>query len=424
MRSLAAPAVLLLAACGSMAAPLGASETRWLGIPYATAERWELPRLNADWERAAPFDAMGPACPQKGQAVMTEDCLFLNVFTPDQASGAPVMVWIHGGGFIMGEGGDGPATFAEDGFVVVTFNYRLGRLGFHDWPGWDEDDPRNFGQADMVAALEWVRDNVARFGGDPDDVTLFGHSAGGMGVQLMLVDERADGLFDKAWSHAGYGAWPFPQAFNPTDEERARIRYGQLRTDAAPDVLVGELDAFHLPYTDAPFLREQPATLLAPGSSVVAGFNSYDGADTLQGAGYTVESFLSRVDGPELRRAYADDFAMSDDQAAQRIFGDLRYGLSSELAAEATGGWLFRYDAPEEGAPGSYHGAQYGSVFAGEASDFRDAMVRFARTGDPGWPGVASGVHAVFGPGLRVEDMGALDAKRGALEAARERLQP
>ena len=422
---------LLLAGCSTaVAAPDGASETQWLGIPYATAERWKLPELKDDWAEAAPFDAMGPACPQRGQTVMVEDCLFLNVFAPDNADDAPVMVWIHGGGFVQGEGGDGPATFTQDGFVVVTFNYRLGKLGFHDWPGWDANDPRNFGQADMVAALRWVQANIHRFGGDADDVTLFGHSAGGMGVQLMMVDERADGLFHKAWSHAGYGSWPFPEAYNPSDEERTRIRYGRLRTDAPPAELVAELTAFHLPYTDAPHLREQPERLYT-GHDVpfVTGANSYDGAGTLQGAGFTTEGFLARVDSPALRAAYSDDFAVSDEQAAQRIFGDLRYWLSSQRAAVghhlagAPAAWLFYYDARQDGAPGAYHGQQYESVFAGERSDFRDALVAFARTGDPGWPSVVPGAYAVFSPELSVQDQHELKVKAAALEPALERLR-
>ncbi len=434
MRKALLAAVLIASCSRAVAAPDGASETRWLGIPYATAERWELPEPKADWADAAPFDAMGPACPQRGQTVMVEDCLFLNVFAPEDApkdgKDAPVMVWIHGGGFIQGSGGDGPATFVDDGFVVVTFNYRLGQLGFHDWPGWDEDDPRNFGQADMVAALQWVQANIERFGGDADNVTLMGHSAGGMGVQLMMVDERADGLFHRAWSHAGYGSWPFPKAYNPSDEERTRIRYGALRTDAAPETLVSELTAFHLPYIDAPHLREQPVRMFT-GRDVpfVAGANSYDGAGTLQGAGFTVEGFLARVDSPALRAAYADDFAVSDEQAAQRIFGDLRYGLSSQQAADAheraggEGSWLFLYDATRRGAPGAFHGQQYDSVFSGERSDFRDAMVSFARDGDPGWPQIKASRYAHFSPGLAAMDSQDLKAKAAALEGALERLR-
>ena len=416
---------LCLAGCTATAQPVpqGESPTRWLGIEYATAERWQLPVANADWAADAPFDAEGPACPQAGQSVMVEDCLFLNVFAPEGAKDLPVLVSIHGGGFIAGAGGTAAESFTRDGLVVVTFNYRLGQLGFHDWPGWSESDPRNFGQADMVAALEWVQDNIRAFGGDPDAVTIMGHSAGGMGVQLMMVDERAQPLFARAFSHAGYGSWPFPEAFNPDAETRTRIRYGALRTDMAAETLVGEITAYHLPYTDAPHLKVQPEALFgSTRKPFVAGANSFDGAGTLRGAGFTPETLLERIDSPALRAAYADDFAVSDEQAAQRIFGDMRYLYSSMRAAEGFGGHLFLYDAARPGAPGAYHGQQYDSVLSGEPSAFRDAVVSFAKTGDPGWPRVADGAYARFGPELSARDPQELAGKWPVLRDALQRV--
>ena len=391
-----------------------------LGIEYAVAERWKLPELNESWEAAAGFTKFGPACPQKGQAVMTEDCLFLNVFAPEDAKNAPVLIWFHGGGFIAGQGGSGPKTFADDGVVVLTFNYRLGRLGFHDWLGWDENAPRNFGQADMVAALEWVQANIERFGGDPKDVTLMGHSAGGMGVQLILTDPRAEDKFSRAWAHAGYGAWPFPKALKIMPEVDARINYGGPGTDIPAADIVAQTPFYHLPYTDAPFLREQPAGLWDKGKAVdipiVTGWNSYDGAGTLGGAGFSVEGFLKRIDSPEIRAAYADDFAVSDTQAAQRIFGDMRYGVSSlELAENAKKGWVFYYDARQGSAPGAYHGQQYDELFGGVSSDFRTALLSFIKTGNPGWD--ADGV-GVFSPDLESEKQGLPGAKRAALTQA------
>ena len=416
MRKLFALAALALTACAEVQDPL--LETS-LGIEYATAERWELPKVNADWKSAGPFETFGPACPQDGQAVMTEACLFLNVFTPGGDKGAPVLVWFHGGGFRAGSGGDGPKTFTKDGIVVVTFNYRLGRLGFHDWAGWDESDPRNFGQADMVAALEWVQENITEFGGDPNDVTLAGHSAGGMGVQLMLTDPRASGKFQKAWAHAGYGAWPFPKAYNLSSEERARIRYGALETSKSPEEIVAETPYYHLPYVGAPFLREQPSTLWAKGRTakmpIVTGWNSYDGAGTLGGAGFSIEGFLKRSDSPQIRAAYAEDFAVSDTQAAQRIFGDMRYGISSLDLAEQAGGWSFYYDARQTGAPGAYHGQQYDALFGGASSDFKTALLQFIETGSPGWD---VGEVGVFSPNFEAEASVLSETKRAALSEA------
>jgi len=414
-------AALSLSAC---AATADRSPRSYLGIEYAKAERWELPVVNADWENAAPFDRMGPACPQDGQAVITEDCLFLNVFSPSDATHAPVVVWFHGGGFRAGSGGDGPKTFVDDGVVVVTFNYRLGNLGFHDWAGWDKTDPRNFGQADMVAALDWVQENIAKFGGNPKDVTLFGHSAGGMGVQLMLTDTRAKGKFAKAWTHAGYGAWPFPKAYNPNPEDRARIRYAALETTKPAKKIVEQTPYFHLPYIDAPYLREQPSELWSTGDiadvPIVSGWNSFDGAGTLGGAGFSEDGFLERIDSPEIRAAYAEDFAISNAQAAQRIFGDMRYGYSSLTLMERTGMWAFYYDTRKDGAPGAYHGQQYDALFNGAPSEFRDAVLRFIQTGNPGW---GAGDIGVFSPDLKIQALVLSDTKRAALAQSLETIK-
>ncbi|MEP3656031.1 MAG: carboxylesterase family protein [Litorimonas sp.] len=421
MRRLLGLAAFALTACAVTPEPVTQS---YLGIEYATAQRWELPEVNEEWNDAEPFDTMGPPCPQDGQSVMIEDCLFLNVFSPSTAKRAPVLIWFHGGGFRAGLGGDGPKTFVDDGIVVVTFNYRLGKLGFHDWPGWDENDPRNFGQADMVAALDWVQKNIGEFGGDPKNVTLAGHSAGGMGVQLMLTDPRASGKYAQAWAHAGYGAWPFPKAYNPSPEERARIRFGALETERSAAEIVAQTPFFHLPYIDAPYLREQPSALWQAGRimdvPIVTGWNSYDGAGTLGGAGFSVQDFIKRIDSPDIRAAYASDFAISDTQAAQRIFGDMRYGFSSLELARQSDGQIFYYDARRDGAPGAYHGQQYEGVFNGIPSDYRNALLQFIETGNPGWD---AGEIGVLSPELTLETHVLSDAKRSALAQALEAIQ-
>ncbi|MEO0606413.1 MAG: carboxylesterase family protein, partial [Myxococcota bacterium] len=261
--------------------------TSWLGLEYARAERWRLPTAGPSWDGVRTLDTPGPACPQPGQAVMVEDCLFLNVFAPEGPTAVrkPVLVWIHGGGFRNGEGGVAMGQLVRQGIVVVTFNYRLGLLGFRDWPGWGPEDPRNFGQADMVAALQWVSANIAAFGGDPDNVTIAGHSAGGMGVQLMMVDPRARGLFHRAIAHAGYGTWPFPRAMNPSEEARASLRIAPLEHDATAAELVARVKHYHLPVRGGADLPEQPVDAFEAGRQApvpyLAGANSYDGHDTI-----------------------------------------------------------------------------------------------------------------------------------------------
>lgn len=190
------------------------------GIPYAAppfgARRFQPPAPAVAWDGVRPALAYGPTAPMPGYpapfdsilpnpSIPGEDCLNLNVWTPDiGGSGLPVMVWIHGGAFANGSGAvatyDGSA-FARDGVVCVTINYRLGIDGFL----WLEDRPANRGLLDQVAALEWVQENIAAFGGDPGRVTIFGESAGGMSVATLLSMPLARGLFGRATAQSGAG---------------------------------------------------------------------------------------------------------------------------------------------------------------------------------------------------------------------------
>src|SRR6185436_19147791 len=145
----------------------------------------------------------------------SEDCLFVNVWRPaGAASGAklPVMVWIHGGAFVFGSGsspGTSGVPFARQGVLLVTFNYRLGRLGFFAFPALSREHPKelkgNYAYMDQIAALKWVQRNIAAFGGDPKSVTIFGESAGGVSVHSLLTIPEARGLFHKAISQSGGG---------------------------------------------------------------------------------------------------------------------------------------------------------------------------------------------------------------------------
>lgn len=195
---------------------------KFLGIPYAAPPVGELrfrpPAPAPAWEGVRNADAFGPIAPQNPSMmdaitgaepeVQGEDCLYLNVWTPDTEASAAVMVWIHGGGFQIGSGSspiyDGE-SFARDGVVLVSLNYRLGELGFMELGGIDPDyaGSGNNGLLDQIRALEWVRDNIAAFGGDPDNVTVFGESAGSMSVSLLLASDAATGLFRRAILQSG-----------------------------------------------------------------------------------------------------------------------------------------------------------------------------------------------------------------------------
>ncbi|HEX9032443.1 MAG TPA: carboxylesterase family protein [Streptosporangiaceae bacterium] len=194
--------------------------SRFLGIPYAAsptgALRFGAPVPPEPWDGVRAALAFGPTPPKPTYPVPFDtllpepgidgdDWLNLNVWTPDpQADGLPVMVWIHGGAFANGNSAvpmyDGQA-FARDGVVLVSINYRLGVDGFALLP----DAPANRGLLDQIAALEWVRDNISAFGGDPANVTIFGESAGGMSVTTLLSLRRAAGLFAKVIAQSGAG---------------------------------------------------------------------------------------------------------------------------------------------------------------------------------------------------------------------------
>jgi len=205
----------------------------WFGIPYAKPPvrelRWRAPQPPAPWTGQREALAIGSVCmqfpsaisgvaPGKGPAdapIGNEDCLYLNVFAPVDASAAtperPVMFWIHGGGNSIGQGGtyDGSELAKRHDVVVVTFNYRLGPFGWFAHPALKtaersaDDNSGNYGTLDAIAALEWVRDNIAAFGGDASNVTIFGESAGGTDVLALLVSQRAKGLFHRAIVESG-----------------------------------------------------------------------------------------------------------------------------------------------------------------------------------------------------------------------------
>jgi para-nitrobenzyl esterase len=196
------------------------------GVPFAAPPvgdlRWRPPLPATHWDGIRQATAYGHDCMQKpfpGDAAPlrtepSEDCLVLNIWRPAAASGAnlPVMVWIYGGGFV--NGGSSPAVydgsqFARQGIVFVSFNYRLGRFGFFAHPALSRETPSgplaNYGVMDQIAALEWVNRNIAAFGGDTRNVTVFGESAGGISVHVLMTAPAAKGLFQKAIVESGGG---------------------------------------------------------------------------------------------------------------------------------------------------------------------------------------------------------------------------
>jgi para-nitrobenzyl esterase len=264
-RQVAALAAVLVVAGGASAAAapvrtsLGLVEgvqedgvTVYKGVPFAAPPvgelRWRPPQPARPWTGVRRADAYPRRCMQEGNDFglpgpgdpMSEDCLYLNIWTPDHRPGArlPVMVWIYGGGFQNGSASDPiyrGGGLARKGVVIIGINYRVGVLGFLAYPGLTAESPHhasgNYGLMDMVAALTWIRANAAAFGGDPRNVTVFGQSAGSAAVSLLTASPLARGLFEKAIGESGGQFRPPASHAGPArlaDAEKAGLRMAEV----------------------------------------------------------------------------------------------------------------------------------------------------------------------------------------------------
>ena len=415
------------------------------GIRYATAPvgalRWQPPKAAPATREPTRAAAFGPAClqtgaPSAGTPATSEDCLFLNVWTPglERQAKRPVMVWIHGGGFRSGSGNIAGDRLARYGVVVVSINYRLGPLGFFAHPDLPSDIA-NFGLLDMVAALQWVKDNARAFGGDRQNVTIFGVSAGGQAVALLMASPQAKGLFHKAIAQSAYATWALPrnrsaavpapkgQSLGPIESaeasgqrlvERARRDArlpGQPNSSALRSLdgqaLVDAVRGFQLPIVDAATLPDEPAIVFLRGLHarvpLLTGGNSYEGS-VMPESGISTEDFSNMLgaDFAALQRAYASDFSVDSALGVRRLFGDYRYLLSASTLARANARagqdtWLYYVDLAAEQRrpqwPGTPHGYDSALLFdsdtaAPEATRqlgerLRKYWVTFASTGNP-----------------------------------------
>ena len=281
--------------------------TSWLGIPFAAPPvgdlRWRAPQAPASWSGVRAADHFGAPCMQSGppgapgaDLPRSEDCLYLNVWAADgpAATKRPVMVYIHGGGFQFGMTAwhetDG-ASLARHGVVVVTVGYRLGKFGFFAHPALVNEakggPSANYGLMDMVAALKWVRANISAFGGDPGNVTIFGESAGGGAVDMMMISPSARGLFNKAIVESGGPVALRSLAKAEADAKATAAEWGVTSDDpaalrAVPVATVLAKGAGSSPMVDGVVLPQDVIPAFKAGNvahvPIIFGTNSYEAA--------------------------------------------------------------------------------------------------------------------------------------------------
>ncbi len=431
------------------------------GIPYAAAPvgplRWRPPAKPAPWQGTRDVTHYGAACPQGSEhkepwaqvGPQSEDCLFLNVWRPARAGKYPVMVFIHGGGFTYGAAGvplyDG-AGLASRSAVIVTINYRLGRLGFFAHPALTREDPDgllgNYAIMDQIAALEWVKRNAAAFGGDANNITVFGESAGGGSVQILLDSPLAKKLFNKAISESGAGG----SALFP-------IRGGALNAEAVgqmwaasiglPNATVDQLRGVPLaevvkngrafPFIDGkvvahspgePFYRaaEAAVPLIIGGNSNESSLGGMTEAEAKASLGGNFQPLLDGYVAMTGRPAATAAIDLAEDAG----FVLPSFALADQHAAAGHAAFVYYFDQvpidQRATAAGTDHGGELEYVFGTKPIEHRwdaqdaavskmmgDYWVRFARTGDPNgdgsprWPQATTLPTAYLSIGTKTE---------------------
>jgi para-nitrobenzyl esterase len=402
------------------------------GIPYAASTagegRWRAPQPAAKWSGIRMATAFGAACPQphvgnepwSQVGPQSEDCLFLNVWTPSERTGAqlPVMVFIHGGSLRAGAAGvplyDG-TKLAQRNAVVVTINYRLGRLGFFAHPALTAENAdgylANYGLMDQIAALRWVQRNIAQFGGDARNVTIFGESAGAVSVQALMASPEANGLFAKAISQSGggYNITPGVKQGEAAGQQWAAARGlaaatpEQLR--AIPFAEVATADALTGMMVDGKLLTDSPTKAFMAGTQarvpLMIGGNSWEAS--LAGINVATARIVVGAAYDELLAGYKALGSRAGGEA-DLITQSIAIQPSRHLAERqaAIGQPAFTYYFAQQPAserttkPGSEHGGElsylFGTRLNAEMWDAADYWVEFARTGNPGgaWTSVSA----------------------------------
>lgn len=430
------------------------------GIPYAAAPmgplRWRPPQPVESWSGIRQTDVFGPNSMQgivfddidPFAIGVSEDCLYLNVWTPaaEMTERLPVMVWIHGGGFAVGSGAepryDG-SNLAARGIVVVTLNHRLNALGFLAHPELTAESPQhasgNCGMLDLVAALQWVARNIGAFGGDPDRVTIAGESAGSAAVCALMASPLARGLFAGAIGESG-AMFPSPgrRSASLAEAEQAGAAFAkkvgatslaQLRALPAQEILAGSPGIGFRPIVDGYFLPRATAEIFAAGKQndvpLLAGWNKDEGFNfTLLPSDKSNAPFVDLIreifgERADAAAAFYPADKASEKESARALGGDLTIvqGTWAWIEAQKKTGrsdiYRFRFDkAPltPEGWFGARPSSDAGAFHAGEllyvfdnlhafpwlvAQDDRDIAkltssywLNFIKTGNPNGAGL------------------------------------
>ncbi len=364
------------------------------GIPFAAppvgALRWKAPQPVQPWEGVRKAAEYGARCMQTrvfSDMVFrdngpSEDCLYLNVWTPavPTQTRLPVMVWIYGGGFVAGgtsEPRQDGGNLSKKGVVVVSCNYRLGIFGFFSHPELSKESGHgasgNYGLLDQVAALQWVKKNISSFGGDPDDVTIFGESAGSFSVSALMASPLAQGLFDRAIGESG-AFFGTTLGLKPLVEtEKAGMEFGRtltgsesveaLRAKPAEELLqaASKGGAFRFaPNVDGYFLPQDVASIFAAGKQshvpLLAGWNldegnyrAFFGKDAPTAQNFVAKAratFGDRVDA--FLKVYPAETDVQAKRSAQDLAGDQFIGYSTwkwlEMQGKTGKSPLYRYE--------------------------------------------------------------------------------
>ena len=440
--------------------------SHYLGVPFAGL-RWRPPQPVAQWQGILETVHAAPACPQplpspgsfyQKEFFLTserqsEDCLYLNIWGPARAPNEklPVMVWFYGGGFVQGSGSlprfDGEAL-AHRGVIVVTINYRLGRLGFLALPALDQESPDhvsgNYGLLDMIAALHWVQNNVGGFGGDPGNVTIFGQSAGAFGVNAMMASPLPQGLFRRAIveSYPMFGISARTQTLAQAEEGGQKFAasvgaefLADLRMVASTDLvraMDGNAIAFGLrPNVEGHVLpRDLPEMIAAHqanGAALMIGSNYDEGTELLPA---TTPDGLATLE----RRWFGDEadgiaglYSGVDKEGAtaaqDRMLSDYVFAASAReaqaFAEPDKPAYVYRFTRLAPGSDptkvGAFHSAELTYVFGTASVDrpwsdrdrtlsdqMKQYWTNFAKTGDPNgvglpeWPRYGAPAEAVM----------------------------